>query len=137
MNDATKNVTVVTHFKQNGELRIICDATRAGLGAALQMHEHDQEWKPTHFPLWFSTKLEGKFFIIELVLLVVVWLAEHFPNCVYGTIFQVVSDHEALSSVLKRDGQKNVQPWLDPVGGPLVALSISHDTCTGKTLGFV
>ena len=47
------------------------------------------------------TVFEQKYSINELELLALVWLIENFRNYVYGTDFEVVSDHKALMTVLK------------------------------------
>ena len=56
----------------------------------------------------------------ELELLAVVWAIEHFKNYLCGTKFQVVSDHKALATVLKRNkGNKTYSSrltrWVDRV----------------------
>ena len=47
------------------------------------------------------TEFEKKYSINELELLAVVWSIENFRNFVYGTDFEVTSDHKALASILK------------------------------------
>ena len=58
-------------------------------------------WKVVHFASRFLTTFEQKYSIIELELLALVWAVENFRNYVYGTEFEVVSDHKALTSILK------------------------------------
>ena len=88
------------HFNKSENIRIICDASKAGLGAVL--HEQDEiGWRPIHFASRFLTPLEENYSINELELLAVVWAIEHFKNYLYGIKFQVVSDHKALATVLK------------------------------------
>ena len=88
------------HFKRKIPLRIICDASKAGLGAVLQQEEKEG-WKSISFASRFLTSLETKYSMDELELLAVVWALEQFRNYVYGTQFTVISDHEALTRLLK------------------------------------
>ena len=48
VNNEIKRVTMLNPFKRNCPLRIICDASKAGLGAVLQQEENG-EWKPLSF----------------------------------------------------------------------------------------
>ena len=98
VNSEVKRVAELTHFKRNKPLRIICDASKQGLGAVLQQCEENQ-WKPLSYASRFLTEPETKYSINELELLAVVWSVEHFKNYVYGVRFGVVSGQ--LQSVLK------------------------------------
>ena len=49
INQEVQSITELTHFKRNKKLRIICDASRQGLGAVLQQQQDNQEWKPVSF----------------------------------------------------------------------------------------
>ena len=75
-------------FKKNQPLRMVCDASRDGLGAVLQQ-QTEQGWRATHFASRFLTSFKQKYSINELELLAVVWAIENFRNCVYGTQFEV------------------------------------------------
>ena len=70
-NKEIKKATMLNHFKRQCPLRIICDASKSGLGAVLQ-HEENNEWKPISFALRFSTELESKNSINELEFLAIV-----------------------------------------------------------------
>ena len=99
-------VAELTHFKRNKPLRIICDASKNGLHAVLQMNEQNS-WEPLAYASRFLTELESKYSINKLELLAVVWSIEHFKNYVNGIEFGVVFDHKALQSVLKsNEGNK-------------------------------
>ena len=102
INQKVKQVTEVGHFKRSCPIRIICDASKLGLGAVLQQNDgNGNNWRPIHFASRFLTTLESRYSITELELLAVVWAVEHFKKYLNGTKFQIVSDHEALASVLK------------------------------------
>ena len=89
INNLVKKVVELTHFKRNRTLRIICDASRQGLGAVLQQNE-ENSWKPIAYASRFLTEFESKYSINELELLAVVWAVEHFKNYVYGIEFEIV-----------------------------------------------
>ena len=117
VNSEVRKVAELTHFKRNRPLRIICDASKNGLGAVLQQCE-ENTWKPISYASRFLTELESKYSINELELLAVVWSVEHFKNYVYGVSFGIISDHKALQSVLKSNkGNKTYSSrltgWVD------------------------
>ena len=95
-----KQITEIKHFQKNQPLKIICDASREGLGAVLRQ-KTGKGWQATHFASSFLTNFDQKYSNNELELLAVVWTIENFRNYVYGTQFEVVSDHKALTSILK------------------------------------
>ena len=100
VNAEVKRVAELTYFKRNKPLRIICDASKHGLGAVLQQCEENQ-WKPISYASRFLTELETNYSNNELELLAVVWSVEHFKNFVSRLRFGGASDHKALQSVLK------------------------------------
>ena len=104
INRQIQKVTEVGHFKKNGKKRIVCDASKAGLGAVLQQQD-EIGWRQINFPSRFLTLLEDKFSTNELELLAAVWALQLLKNYFYGKKIQVVSNHKALATVLK--GNKN------------------------------
>ena len=60
-----KAVTILYHFETDCPLRIICDASKAGLGAVHQ-HEQNGEWQPLSFSSRFLSELESKYSMNEL-----------------------------------------------------------------------
>ena len=61
INQEIKLITELTHFKRKKKLRIICDASKQGLGAVLQQQQNNQEWKPVSFASRFLTNFEAKY----------------------------------------------------------------------------
>ena len=137
INQEIKSITELTHFKRNKKLRIICDASKQGLGAVHQQQQGNQEWKPVSFALRFLTNFETKYFINELELLAVVWAIEHFRNYVYGVKFQVISDHKALASVLRPNrGNKTFSCRLTRWVDRLLPFEFEVIHAPGRVLGF-
>ena len=136
-NQEVKKITELTHFKRNFPVRIICDASKKGLGAVLQQQQNNQDWKPVSFASRFLTDIEAKYSINELELLAVVWAVEHFKNYVYGIKFQVISDHKALSSVLRPNrGNKTFSSRLTRWVDRLLPFNFEVTHAPGRVLGF-
>ena len=85
----------------------------------------------------FLTEFETKYSINELELLAVVWAIEHFKNYVYGTKFKVISDHKALSSVLRPNrGNKTFSSRLTRWVDRLLPFDFEVTHAPGRVLGF-
>ena len=93
---ATEN----THFNPTLETRIECDASRQGLGAALEQL-NCEGWKTVSFASRFLNIIEECYSINELELFGVVWAIEYFKYYLFEKNFTVLTDHRALLSVLK------------------------------------
>lgn len=98
---AIQNVTEIKHFRRNVPPRVICDASKTGLGAVFQ-HFVEGMWQPFNFASKSLAPFETKYSVSELELLAVVLSIEYFRNYVYGTKFEVVTDHKVLTSIFKR-----------------------------------
>ena len=84
------------------ETRVKCNASRKGLGAALEQLD-SEGWKTVAFASRFLNSNEERYSINELELLGVVWAIEYYKNYLFGKIFTVLTDHRALLSFLKSD----------------------------------
>ena len=136
-NQEMKKITELTHFKRNKPIRIVCDASKKGIGAVLQQQQKKQDWKPVSFASRFLTDFESKHSINELKLLAVVWAIEHFKNYVFGNNFQVISDHKALSSILRPNrGNKTFSSRLTRWVDRLLPFNFEITHAPGKVLGF-
>ena len=128
----------MSHFKRNEEIRIICNASRQGLGAVLQHSQINGEWQPICFATRLLTDFEAKDFINELELLALVWAVEHFRNYVYGVQFKLISDHKALISVLKPNrGNKTISSRLTCWVDRLLPFNFEVVHAVGRTLGYL
>ena len=94
------NATANSHYNPQLETRVKCDASRSGLGAALEQLTVDG-WKPIAFASRFLNSYEERYSVNELELLGVVWSTEYFKNYLYGKQFKVITDHRALLSIMK------------------------------------
>ena len=135
VNCEIKKITKINHFKRDRPLRIICDASKAGLGAVLQQKEKD-DWKPISFASRFLTDLESKYSVNELELLAIVWAVEYFRSYVYGVHFKIISDHKALATVLKGNkGNKTYSSRLTRWVDRLLPYDFEVIHGPGRTLG--
>ena len=100
------------------DFRIMCNASHNGLGAVLEQ-PITEGWRPISFASRYLNDAEKRFSTNELEMLAVVCGAEYFRKYVLRRKFQVVTDHEALVSLLKSNSKKNktmfsrLTRWLD------------------------
>ena len=86
------NHTEKIHYNPQLETRIKCDASRSGLGAALEQLTVNG-WKPISFASRFLNSNEERYSTNELELLGVVWSIEYFKNYLYGKEFSIKTDY--------------------------------------------
>ena len=111
-NQNIQNITEHRHFVSNRETRIVCDASREGLGAALKQETPDG-WATIAYASRFLNSCEQKYSVNELELLAAVWAIEHFKYYLYGRRFTLITDHQALVSALQNNkGNKTYQSRL-------------------------
>ena len=77
------------------ETRIKCDASRQGLGAALEQLDCDW-WKTMAFAPRFLINTEERYSTNELELIGVVWAIEYFKYYLFGKNFTVLRDHRII-----------------------------------------
>ena len=97
--------------------RVKCDASRKGLGAALEQMDCEG-WKTVAFAFSFLNNNEESYSINELEMLGAVWVIENFKNYLFGKNFTVLTDHRALLSVLKshrsnKSYSSQLTRWID------------------------
>ena len=131
------NHTENIHYNPQLETRIKCDASRSGLGAALEQLTVDG-WKPISFASRFLNSSEERYNINELELLGVVWSIEYFKNYLYGKEFTVITDHRALLSILKehrsnKSYNSRLSRWVDR----LLPYQFSIEHLPGAKMGLV
>ena len=89
-----------SHYNPKLDVRAKCDASRSGLGAALETHIPDG-WTPIKFASRFLNSTEEPYSGNELELLGVVSSIDYFKYYIYGKDFTVITDQRALLSILK------------------------------------
>ena len=88
------------HYKPHLETVIKCNASRAGLGAALEQRSV-KSWHTVAFAFCFLISNEERYTVNELELLGVVLYVEYFKYYLFGKSFTIITDHRALLSIMK------------------------------------
>ena len=96
-----------SHYIRKLDVRVKCDASLSGLGAAPEKNTPNG-WKPIAFALQLLNSTEERYSVNELGLLGIVWSTHYFKYYLYGKNFTVITDHRALLSILKELRSKNL-----------------------------
>ena len=128
-------IPCLAHYSSNLPNTITTDASTKGLGATLWQEQHNGELKPIAFASRFLSDTEKKYAINELELLAVVWGLEHFRLYIYGKPIKLLTDHQALEPLIKRNRSNKTYSarltrWLDR----LAHFSINVNHIAGKHL---
>ena len=88
------------------------------MGATLWQKQKDGKLKPIGFASRFLSDTEKKYAINELELLALVWGLEHFRLYIYGKPIELLTDHQALEPLIKRNRSNKTYSarltrWLD------------------------
>ena len=127
--------TEYKHFNPELETRIKCDASRKGLGCALEQRTPNG-WHTVAFASRFLNSVEDRYSINELELLGVVWSVEHFKYYLYGKPFTMITDHRALLSIMRENRSNKsfnsrLTRWVDR----LLPFDFSIDHLPGTKMG--
>ena len=96
-------IPCLAHYNSDNPNVITTDASTKGLGATLWQEHPDGKLKPIGFANRFLSFTEKKYVINELELLAVVWGLEHFRLYIYGEPIKLLTDHQALEPLIKRN----------------------------------
>ena len=130
------NLTENTHFDVKRKTRVKTDASHNGLGASLEQL-HGNDWKTISFASRFLNPHESKYSTNELELLGVVWAVEYYKNYLYGSDFEIITDHKALLSALSPNhGNKTYHSRLTRWVDRLLPFNFSIKHIAGKDMGF-
>ena len=131
------NSTESSHYNPKLAVRVKCDASRSGLGAALEQNTPDG-WKPIAFASRFLNSTEERYSVNELELLGIVWSIDYFKYYLNGKNFTVVTDHRALLSILKehrsnKSYNSRLSRWIDR----LLPYNFTIEHMPGAKMGLV
>ena len=131
------NSTENSRYNPKLDVRVKCDASRSGLGAALEQNTPDG-WKPIAFASRFLNSTVERYSVNELELLGIVWSIDYFKYYLYGKNFTVVTDHRALLSILKehrsnKSYNSRLSRWIDR----LLPYNFTIEHVPGAKMGLV
>ena len=131
------NATTNSHYNPQLETHMKCDASRSGLGAALEQLTVDG-WKPLAFASQCLNSGEERYRVNELELLGVVWSNEYFKNFLYGKHFTVITGHRALLSIMKENRlNKSYNSRFTRWVGRLLPFQLDIEHLPGAKMGLV
>ena len=107
----------LAHFDPNKDNYVTTDACNTGLGATLWQKE-GEIFRTVAFASRFLTDCERKYAINELELLGALWGLEYFRYYVYGKKVNLLTDHQSLQPLFKRNRahkqySARLTRWLD------------------------
>ena len=135
--NAVKNITENRHFVSDRDTRIVCDASREGIGAALEQNTPNG-WATIAYASRFLNSCEQKYSVNELELLAAVWAIEHFKYYLYGRRFTLITDHQALVGALQSNrGNKTYQSRLTRWIDRLIPFDFDIHHLAGSKMGLI
>ena len=123
----------LAHFDPKRDNYITTDACNTGLGATLWQRD-GEVFRPIAFASIFLTDCENKYAMNELELLGALWGLEYFRYYVYGKRVNLLTDHQALQPLLKKNRahkqySARLTRWLDR----LSHFDVNVEYTAGKT----
>ena len=94
---------VLIHPNFEKDFILSTDASGYALGAVLEQEGDDGKLHPVGYASKTLTKLEQKYSTTELECYAVVWGIEKFHHYLYGRKFKVITDHQALTWLMKNE----------------------------------
>ena len=94
---------VLDHFDTSASTVVTCDASSVALGACLSQRHQDGE-RPIAFASRTLSPAERKYSASERETLACLWACEHWNFYLYGRHFTLVTDHQALKTLLTTGG---------------------------------
>ena len=129
-------ITEKKHFDKQRNTRLKGDASHTGLGAVLEQ-QYPEGWFPIMYASRFLNEAEMKYGTKKLELLSIVWATHHFKYYLLGSKFELITDHTALFSALKRNRanksrESRLTRWVDK----LLPYTFTIKPLPGKDMGF-
>ena len=124
-------------FNPKLDVRVKCDASRSGMGAALEKNTSDG-WKTIVFASRFLNSSEERYGVNELEVLGVAWSIDYFKHYLYGNDFTLITDHRALLSIpkehrLNKSHNSRNSRWIDR----LLPYNFTIEHAPGAKMGLV
>ncbi len=94
---------VLAHFDVTKPTLVTCDASAVAIAAALSQR-HDGKEPPVAFPSRTLSETERRYSASEREALACMWACEHWNFFLYGRRFTLITDHQALKTLLTTGG---------------------------------
>ena len=128
-------IPCLAHYNSDHPNVITTEANTKGLGATLWQEQPDGKLEPIGFASRFLSDIEKKYAINELDLLAVVWGLEHFRLYIYNKPIKLLTDHQALKPLIKRNrSNKTYSARLTRLLDRLAHFTINVNHIAGKHL---
>jgi len=101
---AVANPPVLAHFDITADTIVACDASGTALGACLSQMSTDGHERPVAFASRALSPAERKYSASEREALACIWACEKWNFYLYGRKFTLVTDHQALKTLLTAGG---------------------------------
>ena len=88
----------LAYFDKTAPTKVVADASPVGLGAVL-LQEQDGHWTPVHYASRSLTECERRYSQTEKEALALVWACEKLHAYLYGTRFDLETDHKPLETI--------------------------------------
>ena len=95
--------SILAHFNLASPTLVICEALAAAMGAVLLQVQHGME-KPITFASWALTLMAQRYSVGEREVLACIWACERLHIYLYGHVFTLRTNHQALTTVLSTSG---------------------------------
>ena len=106
---------VMAYFTQGASTRLTTDASPVGIGAILEQQQSDSHFRPVYYASRKLSGVEQQYSQFEREALAVKWACQKFYMFLYGTQFELCTDHKPLISVLgpnSKPPSARIERWL-------------------------
>ena len=114
LKETLTSAQVMSYYNPDAETRITVDASPVGLGAILEQKQQDGHFHPVVYASRTLNATERRYSQIEREALAIYWSILRFHVYIYGTNFNVISDHRPLTNIFttKHDPPARIQRWI-------------------------
>ena len=127
-------ITDIKYFKRDEPCYLSAMQAKTSWGRYCCIKRSKFGWQ--HFASPFLTSFQQKYSINGWKLLAAVWAIENYQSFVYGTQFEVLSDHKAMTSIIKENrAHKKYSSWLTRRVDRLLPFHFTVTHAPGRTLG--
>ena len=106
------NPPVLAYPDFSNSFRLITDASAVGIGAVLCQEDENGNERPLCYSSRTLNKAERNYSTIKRELLAIVWATKQYRQYIYGTTFEVVTDHKPLTYMKSmRDASPRLNKW--------------------------